>query len=90
MCVCVCVCVCMCGRVCGLDMDVCPVPIFNNSKKKIGQLPLETTAEDLKTYFLTFGDVTDAIIMPDSNTGKSRGFFIILNNLLVEMEKKLS
>jgi len=40
----------------------------------VGGLSWETTAEALRAYFEKFGELTDCIVMNDSQTGRSRGF----------------
>jgi len=40
----------------------------------VGSLSWETTAEDLRKAFAAFGVVTDALVVTDRNTGRSRGF----------------
>jgi len=40
----------------------------------VGGLSWETEDGDLRTAFGEFGPVTDAVVMRDGNTGKSRGF----------------
>eukprot|EP01135_Chromosphaera_perkinsii_P011190 Nk52_evm17s2356 gene=Nk52_evmTU17s2356 len=40
----------------------------------IGGLPISVTEENLKTYFVTFGEVTDCHLMLDRETQRSRGF----------------
>ena len=44
------------------------------TKMFVGGLSWETTKDSLKEYFSAFGDVTDAVVKTDSNTGKRRGF----------------
>eukprot|EP00009_Paramoeba_aestuarina_P015640 CAMPEP_0201537646 /NCGR_PEP_ID=MMETSP0161_2-20130828/65386_1 /ASSEMBLY_ACC=CAM_ASM_000251 /TAXON_ID=180227 /ORGANISM="Neoparamoeba aestuarina, Strain SoJaBio B1-5/56/2" /LENGTH=200 /DNA_ID=CAMNT_0047944059 /DNA_START=143 /DNA_END=743 /DNA_ORIENTATION=+ len=44
------------------------------NKLFVGQLLPEVTGEQLKTFFLTYGEVQDATVQNDSLTGRSRGF----------------
>jgi len=44
------------------------------NKVFVGGLPQGVTAAELRTYFATFGPVSDAVVMMDSTTGRSRGF----------------
>lgn len=47
----------------------------------VGSLSWNTTAEELRAAFEPFGTVTDAIIVNDRDTGKSRGFgFVTMAN----------
>ena len=40
-----------------------------------------TTTEDLKTQFEQFGEVSDAIVITDRQSGRSRGFgFVTMDN----------
>ncbi|ESO02590.1 hypothetical protein HELRODRAFT_94668 [Helobdella robusta] len=52
----------------------------DNDERKIfvGGLSWESSVDDLKTYFQRFGDVLDANIKIDLNTGLSRGFGFVL------------
>lgn len=40
----------------------------------VGNLPYSTTDEDLRQLFSPFGDVVDARVISDRNTGQSKGF----------------
>merc|ERR1719159_1144710 len=44
------------------------------NKLFVGGLPQGVTAAELRTYFSKFGPVSDAVVMMDSATGRSRGF----------------
>ena len=44
------------------------------SKLFIGNLSWEVTADDLKALFAGAGSVTDAAVISDKMTGRSRGF----------------
>ncbi|CAI9107574.1 OLC1v1006958C1 [Oldenlandia corymbosa var. corymbosa] len=43
----------------------------------VGGLPPSLTKDEFMEYFLSFGEITDAIIMYDRATGRSRGFGFI-------------
>lgn len=50
-------------------------------KLYIGNLSWGTTTEDLKTQFEQFGEVSDAIVITDRQSGRSRGFgFVTMDN----------
>ncbi|XP_055343626.1 RNA-binding protein Musashi homolog 2-like [Paramacrobiotus metropolitanus] len=50
-------------------------PVVTRTKKAfIGGLPANTTPDDLRSYFSTFGTVEDAVLMIDKNTRRHRGF----------------
>lgn len=51
------------------------------SRLFVGGLAWETTADDLREAFGAFGTVTDAVIVMDRGTGRSRGFgFVVMNH----------
>lgn len=45
-----------------------------SKKLYVGNLSWSTSAEDLRTLFQQFGEVEDAFIPSDRETGRSRGF----------------
>lgn len=51
------------------------------SRLFVGGLAWETTADDLREAFGAFGQVTDAVVVMDRGTGRSRGFgFVVMSN----------
>lgn len=40
----------------------------------VGGLPYHTTDASLRNYFETFGDIDEAVVITDRQTGKSRGY----------------
>ncbi|EFX60016.1 hypothetical protein DAPPUDRAFT_39159, partial [Daphnia pulex] len=40
----------------------------------VGGLPYHTTDETLKAFFLKFGNIEEAVVITDRQTGKSRGY----------------
>jgi RNA recognition motif-containing protein len=47
----------------------------------VGGLSYDTTADDLRAAFGKFGNVTDAVVVKDRDTGNSRGFgFVTMEN----------
>lgn len=40
----------------------------------VGSLPWSVTSEELRSLFETCGSVSDAVVMMDRQTGKSKGF----------------
>jgi len=51
------------------------------SRLFVGGLAWETTADDLREAFGAFGQVTDAVVVMDRGTGRSRGFgFVVMNH----------
>ncbi|KAJ5929861.1 Nucleotide-binding alpha-beta plait [Penicillium verhagenii] len=47
------------------------------SKLYVGNLSWNTTTDSLKQAFEQFGQVVDAIVMTDRETGRSRGFAFV-------------
>jgi len=45
-----------------------------NTKLYVGNLSYSVTTDDLKTMFAQFGSVTDAIVLVDKFSGRSKGF----------------
>ncbi|MDR2795774.1 MAG: RNA-binding protein [Spirochaetaceae bacterium] len=51
------------------------------NKLYVGNLPFNTSEENLTSYFSSFGTVTSAKIIFDHDTGKSKGFgFVEMSN----------
>jgi RNA recognition motif. (a.k.a. RRM, RBD, or RNP domain) len=51
------------------------------SRLFVGGLAWETTADDLREAFGAFGQVSDAVVVMDRGTGRSRGFgFVVMNH----------
>ena len=44
------------------------------NKLFVGNLSWDTTSQSLQEAFETFGSVTDAVVISDRDTGRSRGF----------------
>ena len=47
---------------------------FGPMKLFVGGLGPSTTAADLRTFFSQFGELVDAVVVPNRSTGQSRGF----------------
>ncbi|XP_017579050.1 RNA-binding protein 38 isoform X1 [Pygocentrus nattereri] len=55
----------------------------------VGGLPYHTTDASLRKYFETFGDIDEAVVITDRQTGKSRGYgFVSETQLYVTMIEK--
>ena len=51
------------------------------NKLYVGNLPYQTTSEDLQQAFSQAGSVVEAVVMMDKMTGRSRGFgFVTMDN----------
>ncbi len=46
----------------------------NKKKLYVGNLSYDTTLDALKAVFADFGEIVDAVIITDRNTGRSKGF----------------
>lgn len=46
----------------------------------VGGLPYHTTDSSLRKYFEVFGDIEEAVVITDRQTGKSRGYGFVSNN----------
>ena len=57
-----------------------PIKLF------VGGLGPATTAADLRTFFSRFGEIVEAIVIPNRSTGESRGFGFVSYRLLVEAD----
>lgn len=44
------------------------------TKVFVGGLAWETPTEEMRRYFEQFGDILEAVIISDKNTGKSKGY----------------
>ena len=44
------------------------------TKLFVGGLPYHTTDQSLREYFRQFGDIEEAVVITDRQTGKSRGY----------------
>ena len=47
---------------------------FGPTKLFVGGLSLATTAADLRASFAKFGELVEAVVVPNRSTGQSRGF----------------
>ena len=47
----------------------------------VGGLPYHTTDESLRMYFAVYGDIEEAVVITDRQTGKSRGYGFVSGTL---------
>lgn len=53
----------------------------------VGGLPYHTTDKTLKEFFQQFGEIEEAVVITDRQTGKSRGYgFVSLPTFLIYSE----
>ncbi|KAJ3220713.1 Glycine-rich RNA-binding protein 4, mitochondrial [Clydaea vesicula] len=57
------------------------------SKVFVGNLSWNTNEESLRSHFSQYGDVTDAVVLTDRETGRSRGFGFVTFSSSEEAEK---
>ena len=55
----------------------------------VGNLSYESTAESLRAQFASFGEVTDAHVVMDRETGRSRGFGFVTMSSQPEAQKAM-
>ncbi|MCA9389789.1 RNA-binding protein [candidate division WWE3 bacterium] len=54
---------------------------MQENKLYVGNLPYSTTQDQLSEVFSQFGEVIEAVIITDRNTGRSKGFgFVTMAN----------
>ena len=56
----------------------------------VGGLPYHTTDESLRNYFAVFGDIEEAVVITDRQTGKSRGYGFVSFDLNLKKFSKFS
>ena len=56
----------------------------------VGNLAFSTSSADLRTLFAEFGEVTDAQVIADRDTGRSRGFGFVEMPTAEEAQKAIS
>ena len=60
-----------------------------SSKLYVGNLSFDTTEMDLQDHFAQAGSVTEAALMQDKFTGKSRGFAFVTMSSAEEAQKAI-
>jgi RNA recognition motif-containing protein len=61
-----------------------------DNKLYVGNLPFNTTEEDLRSMFAQAGNVTSVSLVKDRDTGRSRGFAFVEFSTQAEAEKAVS
>lgn len=54
----------------------------------VGGLPYHTTDESLRAFFLKFGQIDEAVVIIDRQTGKSKGYGFVSCFLLIRDDSK--
>lgn len=66
------------GQLVGLPLEIMPPPSLEkdttHTKIFVGGLPYHTSDASLRKYFQSFGDIDEAVVITDKQTGKSRGY----------------
>lgn len=52
------------------------------TKLFVGGLPYHTTDKSLREHFSVFGDIEEAVVITDRQTGKSRGYGFVSTTIL--------
>ncbi|MGQ0604695.1 MAG: RNA recognition motif domain-containing protein [Anaerolineales bacterium] len=60
------------------------------TKLFVGNLPYNSTEDELRTLFAQAGDVTSVAVIKDRDTGKSKGFAFVEMGSQAEAEKAVS
>lgn len=55
------------------------------TKVFVGGLAWETPTEEMRKYFEQFGDILEAVIITDKNTGKSKGYGFVCFSLSLSL-----
>lgn len=53
------------------------------TKLFVGGLPYHTTDKSLKEHFSVFGDIEEAVVITDRQTGKSRGYGFVSTHVTI-------
>lgn len=53
------------------------------TKVFVGGLAWETPTDEMRSYFEQFGDILEAVIITDKNTGKSKGYGFVSNHIYI-------
>lgn len=59
------------------------------NKLFIGSLSYDSTEDSLREYFATVGEVTEAVIISDRDTGRSKGFGFVTMSSDEEAQKAI-
>jgi len=57
------------------------------TKLFVGGLPYHTTDQSLREYFKQFGDIEEAVVITDRQTGKSRGYGFVSRLLMTRLSR---
>lgn len=60
------------------------------TKLFVGGLAWETPTEEMRKYFEQFGDILEAVIITDKNTGKSKGYGFVCSHYYLPSIRQLN
>lgn len=73
------------GQLVGVSLEMKPPVVTERdttyTKLFVGGLPYHTSDESLRKHFQTFGDIDEAVVITDRQTGKSRGYGFVSESL---------
>lgn len=58
-----------------------------NKKLYVGNLPYTATSDELKSIFSEFGEIVDAVVITERDSGRSKGFGFVEFNTIEEAKK---
>lgn len=58
-----------------------------NKKLYVGNLPYKVTSDELKSVFSEFGEIVDAVVISERDSGRSKGFGFVEFNTIEEAKK---
>ena len=58
-----------------------------NKKLYVGNLPYKVTSDELKSLFSEFGEIVDAVVITERDSGRSKGFGFVEFATLEEAKK---
>lgn len=71
------------GQLAGVPLEIMHPTMEKDTtytKIFVGGLPYHTNDASLRKYFQSFGDIDEAVVITDKQTGKSRGYGFVSEN----------
>ncbi len=60
-----------------------------NKKLYVGNLPYKLTSDELKGIFAEIGEIVDAVVISERDSGRSKGFGFVEFNTIEEAKKAI-
>jgi len=60
-----------------------------NKKLYVGNLPYKLTSDELKSVFSEFGEIIDAVVITERDSGRSKGFGFVEFSSIEEAKKAM-